>query len=1340
MNNPWSKNGVALYPPKYPVVGQSHVFNTLVNFRQQFSETDDLSGFFVLVGDWGLGKTRIGYELIAEAVGQIDEWLLDPEREYVAPNTNQRILEPQFADQILPLFIDYRSVTDHLGADIWTPKVACNALSLLWERPADLRVSTDLLNDLVSALKARGVNLSELQQAVQNGTDWKTRLKNSMNVLRPHGIRYLWVIVDEVETPGDLKRNPDYIPGREVEEEDLAMISQVIKESRYREDFPYVNFLLLCSLGMSDAIRIGPNLRRANIEILEPNRIYDVKTFQTHLYKSGVAVDYPDGTLEGAFIATNRNFGWFNKVMSSVHAIWEDAQQKGKPITASWKLLQYFAKGAASNKEIFDLSILDTISGINLRSITPESNLANQMIFSQLPVPIDSQNVSPESANLLLKTNIPGVGEAFAKLHQIHIDANTLANELLKPEFGFKKADRPDDDYFNPYTEFSLLGVLSALRAFSISIGDGDDFVIYENKDQFAEQLATLYPHEHDQTGKTIEQAAEPLHNIFMNFVVKNREYIGVSFKLLKKINIKMSAATRTVSFFRDRTFDANIESYVKNKSSSIKTRMNLICQGMAKVLDDTVLTWLSNSMNEDCAYVSFESEFNAPQMPSLNTTLKGKVTLAYCGNPEKTAKELSEMLGKVSETAQPILVLFGPSSDMDGFQREIERMALLKKCVILRKITSFEEEFLLKYSGKGTEFFPDQKPLSDNTFATRENLRQDLRSQFNTWRQTLDQNGFILGPIWSKSINIPKEDFFQGYRYLIAKNGTNDDLDPNTCNLPGWNALKWDNFKSAAKKNVTPGQGSTVELLPILSEDEPYRPTIPNALFQFLHELHSQASEDALKKRFFYANREKEAALPINQIIELFESLGLVYRPAGVNSAQFMAINKEQVENQLTVIKQWLQNQCPSLLREIQDIFPERAKELEKADLATANTYLKQAEDLIKQMQFAFIESGDLDSDKFKNLVKKVFDFEMLIQKICPLDPNQAFNLTTDQIRTYQDSYSHRSLWEKAHFLKWLRNQYIQKQNEIMSDLENQLNEAVGYRSIRDKPFPTTPITQPLRLIQNEIQMLIAGGTQSSMGWLTLTEFPLNISRHFLPGQYAEGWKRLEKLESLVSKTSTDSLWLRFTRQANAWKSVITDYEIAKQAWDQLDTFMNDALSGEKSKLNGLRKEFQSLLDLVDGGLEHDIQQQITSKPGIELLEMLEKEVNAADKYQGLAEKVGELFDQIHQELRLKIKAKRLEALNHALRSRAKPELTAPISGASYQKTTDAYAEFNALIEQQGKYLFEKQGKQTNWELWVQIYQLLEKENAELKPDHEVYVNELVQMGLLERRISLKR
>lgn len=81
-----------------------------------------------------------------------------------------------------------------------------------------------------------------------------------------------------------------------------------------------------------------------------------------------------------------------------------------------------------------------------------------------------------------------------------------------------------------------------------------------------------------------------------MRYVVKQREYIGVSFKLLKKINVKMSAATREVSFFKDRSLDAQIEKYVQEKASSMKIRKTLICQGMAKVMDDTVQNWLGDT------------------------------------------------------------------------------------------------------------------------------------------------------------------------------------------------------------------------------------------------------------------------------------------------------------------------------------------------------------------------------------------------------------------------------------------------------------------------------------------------------------------------------------------------------------------------------------------------------------------------------------------------------------------------------------------------------------------------------------------------------------------------
>ena len=1336
MANPWSKNGVALYPPKYPVVGQSRVFNALVNFRQQFSEHGDLSGFFVIVGDWGLGKTRIGYELVAEATGRIDKWLLDPSREFVAPNTNRRVLAQQFADGILPLFIDYRSVTDNLAADLWTPKVACNALSLLWERPKDLRVSPDLLDDLVAALKARGVNLNALQQAMQTSATWKSRLESAMQVLQAQGIRYLWVIVDEVETPSDLKRNPDYTPGTEVEEEDLAMISHVIKEARYREDFPYLNFLLLCSLGMSDAIQIGPNRRRTDLLVLEPNRIYDLKTFQNHLAQAGVAVDYPPGTLEGIFIATNRNFGWFNKVMSAVHAIWEDAELQGNPFDSAWRLIQTYALGAASNKEVFDLSILEAMSGIPKGSL--EEVLAQQMIYGQLPVLIDPQVTPAEVTQRLLKANIPGVGDAFARLSQVHIDANALANELLKPEYGFKKSEHAGDDYYNPYTEFSLSGVLSALRAFSISVDDGEDFVIYDDLEQFTEQLASLYPRELIQSGKSIEQAAEPLHEIFSRYTVKNKEYIGVSFKLLKKVNVKMGGEGRPVSFFRDRTLDQKIEAYAQEQAKHAKTRMSAICKGMAKVLDDVDHSWLNDVANDEVAFVSIESDFKAPQMPGLDVTLKGRVTVAYCGEPQKTANELADLLGKQTEAVRPILVLFGPSSDLDGFRREIERKPVLSRCVILRKITTFEEEFLLKYSGRGSVFNPGSEPLSQGTLAIRENLRQDLQSQFRTWKQDLEAAGMILRPIWAKSTNIAKEDFFIGYRYLLSKDGNIDDLDPATCQIPGWANINLENFRNAAKKNVNPGHASTAELLPVLEEDEPYRPAVPAALLRVLHELHDQASEDNLAKRFFFANRETEVpGKQTTQVLELLEALGVVFRPV---AAQYMAVNKNYFDGQRTKIKQWLQNEAPTLIKEIQDIFPARTIELEKNYLPMAKNYLVQVDEIAVRMQLGFIETGELDKDSYKKLVKDVYAFEDTIKRICPLDPYQSFSLSTEQIKSYQDNYTNLSLWEKVHFLRWLRSQYIDKQNHILATIDKQLEEVPNYKYYEDKPFPTAPLTQALRLIQNEVQTPITGGTQTSMGLLEIPDYPLKISQYFVANQYVEGWKRMDKLEAYASKTGSSSLWQRFVRQYEEWKAIVNLYLQAKQAWEGFNAFMNDAPERAKTSLTEIGKVFQALEDLVDEGLEHDIQGQISAKPGLALMDALEAEVRAASKYQGLADRISTLWVEIHQKLKNKINAKRLEALNHALRADGKPEWVAPEGKATYQQTVDAYESFNAKVDQQGKSLFEGKGRKTNWELWVEIYTKLDSGTDTPALERDEIVSELCQIGLLVRRISLKR
>ena len=72
-------------------------------------------------------------------------------------------------------------------------------------------------------------------------------------------MNHLWIIVDEVETPGDLKRGLREDTQTKVDDEYLLMVSEVIKHENWRNQHPDVNFLLLCSVGMRDQIHIGPS-------------------------------------------------------------------------------------------------------------------------------------------------------------------------------------------------------------------------------------------------------------------------------------------------------------------------------------------------------------------------------------------------------------------------------------------------------------------------------------------------------------------------------------------------------------------------------------------------------------------------------------------------------------------------------------------------------------------------------------------------------------------------------------------------------------------------------------------------------------------------------------------------------------------------------------------------------------------------------------------------------------------------------------------------------------------------------------------------------------------------
>ena len=116
-----------------------------------------------------MGKTRIGYELFAQTFSHIERWVLNQD-EFIVPNgADGRLLQPQLAEGVLPLYIRYQmACDDDLFADNWVAHVASAALELVAQPTGGYDVPLALLEDLRAALKAR-------QRSRRSLSKWRRR-------------------------------------------------------------------------------------------------------------------------------------------------------------------------------------------------------------------------------------------------------------------------------------------------------------------------------------------------------------------------------------------------------------------------------------------------------------------------------------------------------------------------------------------------------------------------------------------------------------------------------------------------------------------------------------------------------------------------------------------------------------------------------------------------------------------------------------------------------------------------------------------------------------------------------------------------------------------------------------------------------------------------------------------------------------------------------------------------------------------------------------------------------------------------------------------------------------
>ena len=1113
ISKPWAPKGVALYPPSFAMVGQNQVFNALHQFRRSFrsGSSNDIAGFFIAFGDWGLGKTRLGYELIAEATGRVDQWLLN-KNEYVIPpyhrsDTKPRILEPALQDGILPLYIRYSTVCDEeLDATTWVPCLAVEALrhTLLADPAAG--GPADLYEDIEAAMVAKGVNLAALSVVEDHTRPFADRLEDAMRILRASGLEHLWVIVDEVEAPGDLKRGLREEAQTKVDDEYLLMVSEVIKHENWRNRHPDVNFLLLCSVGMRDQIQIGPNLRRASSVTIEPNQLTDVQSYVDHIKDSLAgphAVEYPAGTLEGAFLSANRNFGWLNVMMASIHETHARHLERGESVSA-WELLRDFAKTDAHAAHIFNdgsvLPLLGNVSGVSKQDV-------ERLVYGQLPAPVGGAAASALTggmAGALLAHEIADRGRAFAELFQVHIDERALANELTRPEIGFKAKEGKTDTYFTPNCEVSVVGLLEALRAFSVAVagapGMARDFVVYADLDQWGEQLSALYPRE------GIEFTAESLHQIFSKpeYRVEGTRFVGMSFRLWREFNRLLVSAEESVRFFRDGQYEAQLDQHVRDVSRTKAKRGRAICLGLAKLLDDRLDETGTRQIPalKRVPHESFTSTFGSPSLDGLRVTPDGRCTIVYCLDVQETLDTLRALIG--IERAHPILVLLPATVDVASFEQQLDDFPALQRCVLARRLVSQEEEFLLKYSGRGAVYDPLTARLSKVAKGLEGSYRDEWQAKSREWANELRKTGYLLAPIWSRrttGANIA--DFAKGYRYMLARDCSLDAA-ADTGGGP-LNNVEFENCRQAAKKNINPPTAWKYgDLLDVLTTDGRFMARVPRCFFALLKELKTQSAVSKLASSFFFAVPDSEMRTPqqIEQILEVLIGIGLARKKADL----YAAVDNEMLESRRQSASTWLEGECKEAIKKIADLFPTQAGILMNNNYPTAKHRLSASEKEIQQVDTDYL-NADIDSlaeKSFRTVVGRVLDIEGRIISVCPLEIGETaldFDCSPARILSFQNRYGNLSLWERVAFLSWLDKTFLETRDEMIGEIDQLLAEAGALNQAEGARFPVAPVTLPLKAIKSELESAmtgpIAAGTKTQMATVPVASYSLLIHQY---------------------------------------------------------------------------------------------------------------------------------------------------------------------------------------------------------------------------------------------------
>ena len=1369
--NPWIKEGVSILQEDtkdlLPIVGQKELFEKLRRFFREDCLADSgvkLSSFFVLHGGWGVGKSRVGHEICLEAVNPDVKWIVEGKPE--------RLLEPSLAQGLLPVFTRYVQITEKFGDDLnaesWIPAAVVEALSRLAglrenQSTGSLSKNQDrLLQWTTQALKPKGFDKikSELADALKKPNIHQAA-RAAMEVLKKIEIQHLLIVIDEIEDITDVEL--DGLPTEErtkgaiVDQGLLTVIPRVIKSEEVRQEFPGVNFVLLCSRAVGDLLKQIRAIERRTIRYdLRSNAFSDVEDFFTYLKSArpdvSVALEsYPTWMKEAAFFAADRNFGWFNVIMHSLHA-----NQRGES-TPTHELMRRFA---ATDDRIFRK---EAIGSFDVGDLGADKAFIEKTMYGLLPHAIGDGELTKERAARLLDKTAVGNVRLFSRLLEVKPPQDLrITTHLVNCGF---KTEPGAIVYLPGEARFNLKEVMDSLKAYSqIALTEErrEHLLISKDDVEFTAQIAALSPY-----AEQASQFAPYLHGLLIDpaYEVKNAgnepsEFLTPSFTFLQRFHRLNNRRHREEGYLRDGTKNSALAEAFERAQQNRTKREELVLRGIANAWELESAP-VEVSLLTDCLLPAIPL---ITQLSPLNLGNGGSSIIAYGTNASDA--DIEQALGRFGKQSQPILlILEGQDQRVNDLRERIDRATpKVAPFVVIHNLTPQVGNFLVRLGLMGQTYTAEDLRTSHFNGIIL-GARQHLLQVLDQWKaEVLDQQGLIIAPLFygSRVSTDEIEAFAKGYAAMLTGKSYHD-VKQSGSGVFASDAER-DSFDKLVTRQTDPGPKykDDPRTLLIVDEGGDKVATIPRSFLAMMERCsHVGRKRSDLLNMFLFDLPDglKESEVVRHQT-DVMCCLGLLDN----TDDTIRQVSAHVLDNQVKAAEDWLDSPFEAAVNIIKGIHHDEGAKLLDIRGKQARHDLKVARKELNDLSLEFTgkpwselnrETSDgmpVYEQGLRKALAVIVKVKSAVRCVFDTEANRAFRYSPEVLTDFEQHQNSPNfpLWKRVKVLHGFYSELDKKRRELIKQITTIVDEVerrvpdVTHGTYKDqKAFPIQPLVRPMGAFRQELDFsaekpnrtVTAGGSSFAI---------MTVGYKICDGKYREAFERLDNLESEL--THPGKLVAGFKELLSVWEGLRDSVGELETRLAAVTAFFSDAPEDVKSdaEIDDLQEALDELKDsLCDGGIREKTEGResrgdaiLTLVKGLkeDIDEIRNAPANLRDRLLGKeAQAIQSLEVQYQSKYRDLIRA--VAGIRGA---RGGDPLRWPDKKAeTYGKTRDL---FQSLVEQMRsegqKYFAESQ--ETSFDDYVGLCKLsLDGKAIDWDGEYERHVNPLKRLKLLELRLK---